>query len=102
MIGQESVYNEVEIQIMRQNNEAVRLVQNYERYGTIEDLNKAVSMMEQVIEMTSRESISLGGKLGNFGAMLRKRFERTGLMDDLNRAVEVANMAVDATPQDHP
>ncbi|KAF2804516.1 uncharacterized protein BDZ99DRAFT_544163 [Mytilinidion resinicola] len=78
------------------------LLQNYERYGSIEDLDKAISVIEQVLNITPQGSEDLAAMLSNFGAMLSRRFERTGSMDDLNQAVDVANMAVEATPQDHP
>ena len=87
---------------MHQSNHAVELIRNYERTGIIEDLNKAISIIEQVIDMTPQGSIHLAGMLSNFGAMLGMRFERTGSMGDLNRAVDVADMAVNATSQDHP
>jgi hypothetical protein len=86
---------------MHQNDEAVRLLQNYERYGSREDLDKAISIMKQVIDITAWGSKNIVGMLSDFGVMLGMRFERTGSMD-LNRVVEVADMAVDATPQDHP
>jgi hypothetical protein len=92
----------VDIQIIHQSEEVVGLIQNYERTGIMEDLNKAFDMMEQVIDMTPQGSVYRANRLTNFGVILGKRFERTGSMDDLNRAVDVADMAVNATPEDHP
>ncbi|KAF2804436.1 uncharacterized protein BDZ99DRAFT_354976, partial [Mytilinidion resinicola] len=94
--------DEVDILITHQNDTAIRLLQNYERNGNMEDLEKAVSIMEQVVDMTPQESINLMVRLSNFGSMLSRRFEQTGSMDDLNRAVDVADKTVHATPQDHP
>ena len=76
-VSQASIPDEVNIQIMHQSNQAVRLIQNYERTGIIEDLNKAIAIIEQVIDMTPQGSVHLAGILSNFGAMLGRRFEQT-------------------------
>jgi hypothetical protein len=90
------------IQIIHQSEKAVRLAKNYERTGSMEDLNKAFDMMEQVIDTTPQGPFHRAGMLSNFSNILGTRFERIGPMDDLSRAVDVADMAVNATPQDHP
>lgn len=77
-------------------------MRNYERTRIREDLYKAISIMEQVIDMMPQESIYLAGMLNNFGAMLGRRFELTRSMNDLNRTLELAEIAVNTTPQDHP
>lgn len=92
----------MDTQIIHQSEEIVSLMQNYERTGIMEDLNKAFDMMEQVLDMTTQGSVHQAGRLNNFGIILGRRFERTGSMEDLNRAVDVGDMAVNATPQDHP
>lgn len=99
---QDSVLDEIQIQIMHQISEAVRVIERYERYGSRQDLDKAVGIMDQVVEITPQRSKHLARILSIVGAMLGTRFERTGSMDDLNRAVKVANMAVEATPHGHP
>jgi len=43
--------------------------------------------MEQVVDITPRESEHLARVLSNLGVMLGRRFERTGAMIDLNRAL---------------
>ena len=83
-----SISAEVDTQITHQSIPALRLIRNYAQTSTIEDLNKVISIMEHVIDMTPRGSIHSAGMLSNFGAMMGTRFEQTGSVDDLNRAVE--------------
>jgi tetratricopeptide (TPR) repeat protein len=82
--------------------QAVRLAQNYKQIGVIGDLEEAIRMMEQVIDMTPTGYTNLAPMLNNLGVMLSMRSERTGAIDDLNRAVEIGDKAVTATPLDHP
>jgi tetratricopeptide (TPR) repeat protein len=101
-VSQAPMSDDMDIQILRKNDQAIRLLQNYKRTGIVEELDRAIIIMEQVIDATSQESIYLASMLSNLGTMLRRRFERTDSTDDLNRAVDVAEMTVKATPQDHP
>ena len=79
--------------------QATRLAKTYERTGSLRDLNEAIRIMDQAIEMAGVYIQPF--MLSNLGAMLGMRFERTGSIDDLNRAVDIADQAVDATPADH-
>ncbi|KAJ3573299.1 hypothetical protein NPX13_g4752 [Xylaria arbuscula] len=97
---QEPGSEESNTQIRSSNTEAARLAENYQQTGRLEDLNEAIRIMEQMIEMAGRYTQPF--MLSNLGAFLGRRFERTGSIDDLNRAVNVADQAVDATPADHP
>ncbi|KAI3326484.1 CHAT domain-containing protein [Xylariaceae sp. AK1471] len=92
--------NEVDIEISLLNNQAIRLAEDYKQTGVLEKLNKAIRIIEQVIEMVGGYLQPL--MLSNLGVILGMRFDRTGSMDDLNRAVDIAGQAVDATPEDHP
>ncbi|KLU92421.1 hypothetical protein MAPG_11367 [Magnaporthiopsis poae ATCC 64411] len=96
-VNQESMFDETGI------NQAVRLADNYQQTGRFEDLEEAVRIMEQAVDIRG-ESIQ-PDMLSNLGVMLAwlgRRFERTGSISDLNRAVEVTGEAMDATPQNHP
>ncbi|KAI0536692.1 CHAT domain-containing protein [Xylaria digitata] len=89
-----------DIHISHLNDQAIRLAKTYERTGSLRDLNKAIRIMDQVIEM-ARVYIQ-PFMLSNLGAMLGWRFKRTGSIDDLNCAVDAVGQAVDAIPADHP
>ena len=82
--------------------QAASLAENYQRTGVMKDLNEAIRIIEQAINMTSTGHPHLVAMLQKLGFMLGLRYERTGNMGDLNRAVEAADMAVTATPGDHP
>ncbi|KAI1504695.1 CHAT domain-containing protein [Biscogniauxia marginata] len=69
----------------------------YEQTGVQRDLDEAIRMTEQAIDVAPRTSA-----LSNLAVMLGVRFERTGSINDLNRIIDLLSMAVDATPQDHP
>ncbi|KAI8628835.1 CHAT domain-containing protein [Xylariaceae sp. FL1651] len=87
-------------QISSLNEGAVRLAENYRHSGRLEDLNEAIRMMDQAMEIAGRYIQPY--MMSNVGAFLGRRYERTGSIDDLNRAVDVAGQAVNATPEDHP
>jgi hypothetical protein len=81
-------------------NQAVRLVENYEQTVSLETLNKAIRIMEQVVDIVG-EYIT-PDMLNILGVMLSKQFEHTGSIENLNRAVDVTDMVIDTIPQDHP
>ncbi|PQE12949.1 TPR domain-containing protein [Rutstroemia sp. NJR-2017a BBW] len=81
-------------------NQVARLLENYEQTGSLETLNKAIRIMEQVVDIVG-EYIT-PDILSNLGVVLGRRFERTGSIEDLNRAIDITDIAVDATPQDYP
>ena len=99
-ISQESTFDEIDTQISHLNDRGARLAKNYEQTGSLKDLNEAIRIMEQIIDMVGEYIMPY--ILSNLGAMLGRRFQQTGSMDDLNKAVNVSDMAVEATPQDHP
>ena len=73
-------------------------MRNYKRTGTIEDLNKAITIIEQVIDITPQGSINLAYILSNFSAILGRRFKRTRLVNNFNYTINVINIAVNDTP----
>ena len=82
--------------------QAGRLAQNYKRTGVIGDLEEAIRVMEQAIDMTPTGYTNLAPMLNDLGVLLSMRSERTGAIDDLNRAIEIGDKAVTATPLDDP
>jgi tetratricopeptide (TPR) repeat protein/CHAT domain-containing protein len=84
------------------NNLGAMLRLRFKRTGAMDDLNRAVEIVDQAVRATPLDHPDRAGQLSSLGNLLGRRFERTGAMDDLNRAVEVADQAVSATPLDHP
>ncbi|KAI8623472.1 hypothetical protein F5Y19DRAFT_492557 [Xylariaceae sp. FL1651] len=86
-------------QISSLNKGAVRLAENYRHSGRLEDLNKAIGMMDQTMEMAGRYIQPY--IINNLGAFLGRRYKRTGSINDLNCTVDIAGQAVNTTPTDH-
>ncbi|KAI0804900.1 CHAT domain-containing protein [Xylaria sp. FL0064] len=86
----ESTLEEINRQTSCLNNQAIKLAENYQQTGRLENLNEAIQIMEQLFV------------LSNLGAMLGRRFERTGSIDDVNLAVDIASLVVNTTPKSHP
>ncbi|KAF2185509.1 hypothetical protein K469DRAFT_665117 [Zopfia rhizophila CBS 207.26] len=81
--------------------EADRLIQNYQRTGSMDDLNRAVEVGDMAVNAIPQGHSDRARYLNNLGHLLGTRFNQMGSMDDLNRAIKVIDIAVNATPQDH-
>ena len=68
----------------------------------MEDLEEAILVARQAVDVTPKDHPDLAGWLNNLGTKLESRYERTGEMEDLKEALRVARQAVDVTPEDHP
>ncbi|KAF2465628.1 uncharacterized protein BDR25DRAFT_239619, partial [Lindgomyces ingoldianus] len=84
------------------NNLGNKLGRRYERTGKMEDLEKAIRVARQAVEVTPDDHPDLAGRLNNLGNKLKSRYKRTGKMEDLEEAIRVARQAVEVTPDDHP
>src|SRR5271169_3350615 len=73
---------------------ALKLCERFKRTGSMDDLNGAIAMNE---ELTPEDHPFRVMCLNNLGSGLRTRFESTGSMDDLNRAVTMNEQAVAST-----
>jgi len=74
----------------------------YERTGKMEDLEEAIQVARQAVDVTPEDHPDLAERLNNLGNRLESRYERTGKVEDLEEAIRVARQAVDVTPKDHP
>lgn len=74
----------------------------HERTGKIEDLEEAIRVARQAVEITPEDHPDLAGRLNNLGTKLSRRYDRTRKMDDLEEAIQVARQAVKVTPEEHP
>ncbi|CAG8320463.1 unnamed protein product [Penicillium salamii] len=74
----------------------------YERIGNIDDLEAAISRVQDAIQATPLDHPNRAGCLNNLSHHLSSRYERTGNLNDLEAAISRAQDAVKATPLDHP
>jgi hypothetical protein len=77
--SQESTFDEIDTQISHLNDQAARLAENYAQTGSLKDLNEAIRIIEQVIDMVGEYITPL--VLSNLGANARQairadRFDR--------------------------
>lgn len=75
--------------------------ERYERTGSMEDLDDAISKTKQG-KPTADGNPDLAVCLNNLSSMLQRRFERTGKVGDLVEAVRTSKEAVNATREGHP
>ena len=67
----------------------------------MEDLNRAIDVVEQALAATPAGHPDRATILTTLGDARRDRYERFGEMDDLDRVIEVRELAVAATPAGH-
>ncbi|KAH6667397.1 hypothetical protein B0J14DRAFT_602149 [Halenospora varia] len=79
-----------------------QLRNRFERTGKMENLEDAIQMARQVLEVTPKSYPDLAGRLINLGIVLEIRFGRTENLENLEEAIQLARQAVDLTPEDHP
>ena len=84
------------------NNLGIALQSRFERTGSMDDLDRAITTNEQAVASTPDDHPNRAMYLNNLGNALQRRFERTGSMDDLDRAITTNEQAVASTPDDHP
>jgi len=65
----------------------------------LDDLEKAIEMIESAIEVTLKDDIELPVYLNNLGVMLGLRSEKRGDLADAEEAVRRSQQAVDMTPK---
>ena len=81
---------------------ATKLLDRFERTGSMDDLDRATTTMEQAIAFTPKDHPNHVGMLSNMSGTWLIRFDRTGSVDDLDRAIEMMEQAVTSTSNDHP
>ena len=76
----------------------VELMDQFERTGSMDDLDRAIMTNEQAVASTPDDHPDLRDVSTTWGLHCRARFERTGSMDDLDRAIVTNEQAVELTP----
>ncbi|KAL2136726.1 hypothetical protein VTI74DRAFT_1767 [Chaetomium olivicolor] len=78
------------------------LESRYERTGEMADLEEAIGIAKQAVELTPHDYPDRAGRLNSLGNKLQSRYERTGEMADLEEAIGIARQVVGSTPNDYP
>ncbi|KAF8139661.1 TPR-like protein [Boletus edulis] len=81
---------------------SVQLLERFERFGDLPDIQRAITILEELVRTTSLLDHGYCAGLGNLGVALSYRFNHLGKLNDLENAISRKREAVDLTPQDHP
>lgn len=73
----------------------------FERFGILEDLEEAIVLAGQALNITPKDSSGLLARLNSVGNKLGHRFERLGKLDDLEEAIRLTRRAIDITSEDN-
>ncbi|MPY31108.1 CHAT domain-containing protein [Streptomyces adustus] len=79
---------------------ATTLATRYERYGSLDDLNTAVQLLDDGLENLPADHPRRYMYLSNLGGMLESRFDRLGGTADLDRGIDLHRQAVALVPLD--
>jgi len=80
----------------------IRLSARYSRTGAITDLEEAIQLARQIIDMTPKHYPDRAEKLNGLANQLSDRYLRLGAATDLEESIQVARQAVDAAPEGYP
>ena len=80
---------------------SVQLLERFQRFGDIADLQQGIAILEKLVRSTSLWDDRYLGGLANLGAALSCRFKRLGQLSDLEDAISMLRDVVDLTPHGH-
>ncbi|KAF8443803.1 CHAT domain-containing protein [Boletus edulis BED1] len=81
---------------------SAQLLKRFKRHGDLADLQRAITLLQQLIRCVSVWDDEYCAGLGNLGTALSLRFERLGGLRDLEDAISIHRDAVHLTPDGHP
>ncbi|KAF8443849.1 hypothetical protein L210DRAFT_3643442 [Boletus edulis BED1] len=81
---------------------SVQLLKRFERHGDLADLQRAITLLQELVRSVSVWDDGYRVGLGNLGTALSLRFERLGELRDLEDAISTHRDAVHLTPDGHP
>lgn len=64
------------------------------RFNAVDDINRAIELIEHAVSSTPRETSARAMYLYNLGTALHQRYIRTKALDDLDRAITTLQEAV--------
>ncbi|KAF6745227.1 CHAT domain-containing protein [Ephemerocybe angulata] len=76
-------------------------IQLFERPSDLTDLNNAILLLQQAVDLISGRDGALPSQLCNLGAALAHRFEWRGDLADIDYAIALLQQAVELTPRGH-
>ena len=74
----------------------------FEWTGSLENLNRAITIYEQAIELSSEDNPNYAGFLNNLGNALEARFENIESMENLDRVITMKQQTIELTSEDDP
>ncbi|KAJ7476438.1 CHAT domain-containing protein [Mycena latifolia] len=77
------------------------LGRRFKRFGTLQDINRSVEMLENAVRPTPDGHPDKPGRLNNLGNSLLGRFEQLDDLSDLNKSTMMFKDAVRLTPDGH-
>ncbi|KAF8443867.1 hypothetical protein L210DRAFT_3759029 [Boletus edulis BED1] len=81
---------------------STQLLKRFERHGDLADLQRAITLLQQLVRSVPVWDDGYCVGLGNLGTGLSLRFERLGELRDLEDAISTHRDAVHITPDGHP
>jgi len=78
------------------------LFKDFERAGGLEDISEAISILQQVVQLSPNGHPDVPGTLDNLGISFHARFACMGDLSDLSDAISAHQRAVQPTPEGHP
>ncbi|KAJ7612188.1 CHAT domain-containing protein [Roridomyces roridus] len=78
------------------------LITRFRQLGSIDDLQRSVSVREDAVRLTPEGHADRASMLSNLGNSLMTHFEQLGSIEDLQRSVSVHEDALCLTPESHP
>ncbi|KAF8142107.1 TPR-like protein [Boletus edulis] len=81
---------------------SVQLLKRFQRHGDLADLQRAITLLQQLVRSVSVWDDRYRVGLGNLGMALELRFEHLGELRDLEDAISTHRNAVHLTPDGHP
>ncbi|KAF8551385.1 hypothetical protein OG21DRAFT_1467420 [Imleria badia] len=81
---------------------SVQLLDRFERFGNPDDLQRGITLLQELLRATSVWDHRYLSGLSILGTALLQRFERFGELGDLEEAIPRQRDAVDFTPHGHP
>ncbi|KAF8431281.1 CHAT domain-containing protein [Boletus edulis BED1] len=81
---------------------SVQLLERFERYGDLADLQRAITLLQELVRSVEVWDVRYCVGLGNLGVALLLRFKHVGELSDLEDAMSTHRDAVHLTPDGHP
>ena len=77
------------------------LANRYEQLGAMEDLDEAIVLVREALELCSQGHPNRSIPLNNLANRLSTRYNQLGAMEDLDVAIVLDREALDLCPQGH-